>query len=215
MKKTTKIISLILISIFVTLTIFGCSSSASATMPSISYPLHILVKSDKTNYALGEEITIEFLLAPQNREEYTYRVKLAESSGYEITDGNEGSIGSKEDGEIFKGEGSEYFYKYVFKIKVVDEVLEEHRFKFYIDCVESDWLKDKTAIPNHSDDIEYDMTLETGVGFTSNADGVVFPNTLFSQTSSTNKLPFWYGAILFLDEIIKAIKDFFAGLFNW
>ena len=90
MKKTTKIISLILISIFVTLTIFGCNSSASATMPSVGRPaITAEIRSDKTEYALGEEITIEILFSaltdgePSN-DDYTYCLKLVTSDYYEI-----------------------------------------------------------------------------------------------------------------------------------
>jgi len=222
MKKTTKIISLILISIFVTLTIFGCNSSASATKPSAGpAPVTSEIRSDKTEYALGEEITIEILFSAltdgeTSNDDYTYCLKLVTSDYYEIIGDDVVSAEAAEEDELFAGKNDTSFkYRATFKIKVTEETTEEQKFVFYINRVENDDLRNYPMSQNlgYSDDPEYDLKIYTRSGFTADSDGVHFPEMMYQYQAKNNKLPFWYGAILFLDDLIKAIKEFFAGLF--
>ena len=216
MKKTTKIISLILISIFVTLTIFGCNSSASATDPQIRYPLLYEIKSDKTKCDLGEEIEIEFLFnvnvdGISRKDEKTYSVKLAESSYYEIIGDSIISVDASENSQQIKGKYSDYWYRAVFKIKITEEASETQKLVFYVKCVEDDWLNyihDETKM-YESDDPEYQLRIETLNGFKTNSDGVEFSEILDQEGQITNKTTLF---VIKIEEMFNGIKFFFKSL---
>ena len=222
MKKTVKTILCVFISLFVTLTVFGYGSSASATEPGIYYPVHIEIKSDKMLYEPREEITIELLFSPNvgeiASENYTYYFKLTDSPYYESI-GDDVVCGDRAaEDALFKGENSHYYhYRAVFKIKVTAETPEEQPLVFYIKCAESDWIKEQFFYEGnyqYSDDPEYDMRIQTDMGFEAFEDGVAFPQRLHIQQTVTVTLPKSYYFSLTLANIFEAICDFLAELFS-
>ena len=191
-------------------------------MPSVGLaPVTSEIRSDKTEYALGEEITIEILFSAltdseMSNDDYTYCLKLAASDYYEIIGDDVVSAEAAEDDELFAGKNDMSFkYRATFKIKVTEETTEEQNFVFYLNCVENDDLRNYPMSRNlgYSDDPEYDLKMYTHSGFTADSDGVHFPEMMYQYQAKNNRMPFWYYAFLFIDTIIKAIKEFFARLF--
>ena len=223
MKKLVKTVSLALLLILVSLCIFCCNSSVSATEPSAYYSDHWYIKAEKTEYDLGDEMTVIVLFAPDETEKipdnYTYYIKLAESPSYEIIGEAVVSAERCDCGGIFEGDYTDDFlYKAIIKIKVTEEFAEEQPLTFYIDCVESDWLREIYNHEKHrrySEDPDYDTKLVTDRGFTSDSDGVYLPYAFHHQSTVIVKLPAEYYFFNTLAFIFEKISEFFKRLFAW
>ena len=221
MNKKCKIISLFLIVLFATSLLIS-GTSVSAVEGGMYFPDHWEIKSDKTDYNFGEEITIEVLFSPNNEKtiskNFTYYIKLAESPCYEIIGDSVVCAENSDGNEMFKGTHDYFHYRFIFKIKINEQTSEEPHLTFYVNCVESDWLKNYYNYENHpqySEDPDYDMKISIEYGIEVDADGIHFPSRLFSQTNITVNLPKEYYFSNTLYQILRAIKRFFEGLFSW
>ena len=207
MKKIFNQTLLIILSMLILFSVVGCGSYEDD--PQKSPIIHYQIKSDKTKYAYGEEITIEFLFNTVNngfseKDGNTYCVKIKESSYYEIIGNREVYTDGSENNEKIKGEYNDYWYRAVFKIKITKVYCGTHYPEIVVKCVDDDWL-DK-EIPEDSlnrADQEFPFGVSDKVfEFTAVEDGVEF-SPLYSTTPVPKS---------FFNSIIDFILDIFYDI---
>ena len=185
MKKSILLIFVLVLTIFSTV---GCNFS----VPQASSVLEYQIRSDKTKYDYGEEITIEFLFnisGSMEKDGNTYCVKIKESPYYEIIGENEIYTDGSENSEKHKGEYADYWYKAVFKIKVTEVYCGTHSPEIVVKRIGDDnWFNEVTSTGEmyYSGDPEYPFgRFEKQFEFTAVKDGVEFTELYSTQAPST------------------------------
>ncbi len=157
-------------------------------------PIHFEVSSNKSEYEYGEEITIKLLFSAYEpngvkRNDKTYSVKIAESPYYEIVGDSEVDAYPSETRD-YVGRYHNYWYKVVFKIKVIEESDSKQPVKIYVNCVADDWLKEVMDTGEHgmyeSDHPDYPFAIccreIVYFGFEADSEGVHFDDFYWSKS---------------------------------
>lgn len=210
MKKTVKIIVLIIISLLMVFSAVGCSSGSSECESYIP-PFEYQIKSDKTKYGYGEEITIELLFKRTDIDKldgYTYCVELKESPRYEIIgDSQVITSGSK---TMYKGEYADFWYRAVFKMKVTEVYCGTHAPDITVKCLDNNWLEKEISNDlGHSEDgVRYNLGIHyKEFSFTAVENGVEL-TPLYSTITPT---PWWKAFLQTIYWIINNIYYFITG----
>ena len=124
MKLRNKILSLVIV-LLTLFSVVGCNNHSANE--SYGYLISYQIKSDKTSYAYGEEVVIEFLFSVivngfSRKDGNTYCVKIKESPYYEVV--GENMVYTEGFDIPIKGEyDSPYHYKVEFKIRITEEAM--------------------------------------------------------------------------------------------
>ncbi len=213
MKKMVKILFLIIISLLMIFSAVGCSSEVFAD-ESYMPPFEFQIKSDKTKYSYGEEITIELLFErseTDKKDGCTYCIEIKESPYYEIIGDSQVITNGSETKEKYKGEYADFWYRAVFKIKVTKVYCGTHAPEITIKCVgNNDWLEKEILSNNvHSDDgVSYNFGIHyKEFSFTAVEDGVEL-TPLYSTITPT---PWWKSLLQTIVQIINNIYYLITG----
>ena len=146
------------------------------------------IKSDKTDYAYGETITLELLFNISNPSDHLFRtkdgnlytVKLPESPEYEIIGKNVFYTDGSENTELIEGKWGKYCYKATFEIRVNEPADGMQFVELLVGCATDEWLKncmetESFMSPERTNDPEHPFS--TGkyyFGFEADSEGIHF-----------------------------------------
>ena len=188
MKKLTSLL-LALAMLFTALTLSGCGWFRLIP-PSPYFCLPFEIKTDKTEYDYGEEVSVEVIFCSAHtdlecRDGYTYEVKLKESPYYEIIGSDKVTVNGYESDEPYEGiiDNFEYWYRASFKVRITKKTDEMKYLDIGVKCLDNTWLDEwyefgtGTHTLCRSNDPEYPYAIYC-MGFTADDDGVEFMDPL-------------------------------------
>lgn len=221
MKPRNKILLMTLL-VLLLFSIVGCNSGGSDAR--YNNILSYQIKSNKTKYAYGEEITIDFLFnSPETevspiKDGYTYCVKIKESTYYEIIGDSVVYTDGSENSEPIEGEYLEtYCYRAVFKIKVTETAMGigAHAPNIVVNRVGDEGWHDQ-IFNNHEPEYSGDPEFPWGnidprdFGFTAVEDGVEFTDYYTTYGKPTFLQRLFKPMVKIINFLIEIFQNIFS-----